>query len=304
MAFNVTVKPLRAAGEAGVTRGYLVTVVQTLSDPGETWSAEGLPLFGSVVAYQTRFTGGIAPAALYLRPELGRGAGFTFAAPAGLGVARYRRAVEVVRATAAVSAVLPEGRLYGRSGLSRTLVAGETLTTELVFLDAAAGAFRGAEVNGDWEIGQPSTVALPVATGAVLAASFALATPFAPVIVDGSQEVELWLDCTDVGAGTNPSDLRVRWQFRRTPGTGAWADVLWEDVANAVLAAGVATVPTGAYEVQDTLGTLTLPAGYPFSRHYIMPTRNWSGEVRAIVYNNGASATRAAVNAFMVARGG
>lgn len=299
-----TLTPLRSPLHTYGRQALHVRVTQVDSTVGEEWTITGLPVYCALVGYYTSLTAGNG--GFLLRPELGTDAAFVFGAQGGQSRARYRRWVQQVNATSGVTLYLPDGRLVGRSGLTRNL-SSETLVTDLVFADTVPNAQRGPEVNGDWEIGTPSTYSVAVRSNFTLqdtAANATANTPLTGVPVSGAQAIELWLEISDSGGGSvDPSDLRVRWEHRRVVGSGQWAPVLWEDVASATVGSGVATVPTGIYEVQDTLGSLTLPADLPFTRHYVLPVRNWSGEVRAVVYNNGAVADGTSVNAYMIIRG-
>jgi hypothetical protein len=301
-----TVGPLERytlPGAAGPIEMLAVTVSQTNAVAAEEFTIGGLPVHCALTGYwtQTNLQG-----ALTMRPELGTAAGFVYGAAVGNGLARYRRATEAVRSAAQVPLWLaaqgaPLGSLVVRPTFSRVVTAAETVWHRLLFTSLRPGAEVGTEPWGEWEIATLSTAANAAVTG-TLGANLAAALATNPIDLNGTHQVELWLDFTDIGAGTNPSDVRIQWQIRDSS-AGGWAPVLWEQAAAAAVAAGVATVPSYAYEVQDMLGNVTLPAGYPFTRQYVVPVRNWSGQLRALIYNNGAAATRGNVSAVLRSRG-
>lgn len=293
-------KPLRLPGQGRGTQARYIQITQSDSSTGEVWTVPDLPIMCSLLSYKTAFTNaGATP--LVLRPTLGSATPFTFGDEDGTGIARLRRQTAAVYSASQVPLLLPAGSLYGTSGLSRAVAANESLVTQMIVaLSPELVTNRAAETFGDWQIGNPSSYITQV--GATFnPADAATATDWVPV--SGGQQVELWIDFDDDGAGTDVSDLRITWEFRRSSTTQG-APVLYEDVASAAAAAGIYTLPSLVYEIQDQLGALTLPGDYPFTRHYVLPVRNWSGEIRALIRNAGATADRTDATPYMIVRGG
>lgn len=296
VVFNKLIKP---PGDPDGLSLRWVRIRQENSVQGEEWTFLG-SIFGAVVGYYTRLEGSLQP--LLLRPELGAEAGFIFGSPTGSGRARLRREVEQVSATSGATLFFQNGQIYGRSGLSRDLVPDEALITDIFFREAAPDASRGPELYGDWQLGlmsiQPIEAfpqqAPPDGTTPIISE---------PVFTNGAQIIELWLQFSQGGGQVDPSDMRIRFEFQRE-GTLEWAPLMWEDNANALIGGGAATVPNYVYEIQDALGDLTLPADYPFTRLYIAPTRTWAGQIRAVIYNQGALADGAIMAGDFIVRGG
>lgn len=290
-----------------------VRITQSESSVGEEWQVANLPIFGTLVGYRTRLvnSGGTV---LTLRPEIGCDAGFTFGGIGGTGLGRYRRRLETVIDNGTVPLLLlgggtnDPGVLQGRSGLSRNLTGSETLVTDLFILpEATPGAsVPGSEGRwGSWEVSSLSTYPLQVASGLTLSSTLQATDP---ILVDGAVEVEVWIDFEAVSptpaAPVDPSDTLLRFEMRREPGSGPWAPILFEDVANATVASGVGTLPNAIYEVSDTSWEAAT-ISYPATRHYVVPARNWSGELRVLVGDGGGDpVNNAEASVFLLARSG